>query len=106
MAADLAIAVFAGVLSFLSWDRADQVAGVVSALAGVAALGAGVYAVLAPAAAVRVARTGRATSKGRGDANTGLLSSGPAAALGPVSVGDTGDARADGGTANTCVRQR
>lgn len=38
----LGVAVLAGVLSFLSWDRADQVAGVVSAVVGVAALGVSV----------------------------------------------------------------
>lgn len=103
----LAVAVLAGVLSFLSWDRADQVAGVVSAVVGVAALGVGVYGALGPARGpdVQVSATGRAVSRGAGEANTGFVAPASTTAPGSVSVGDTGDAEADGGNANTGFRQ-
>lgn len=103
----LAIAVLAGVLSFLSWDRANQVAGVVSALVGVAALGTSVYAVLAPSrgASVQVSRTGKAVATGGGDANTGLVLPSSGGTPASASISDTGDARADGGRANTGFRQ-
>ncbi|ESU48607.1 hypothetical protein K7395_21380 [Streptomyces filamentosus] len=103
----LAVAVLAGVLSFLSWDRADQVAGVVSAVVGVAALGVGVYGALGPPRGpdVQVSGTGRAVSRGGGEANTGFVSPAPTTAPGSVSVSDTGDAEADGGGANTGFRQ-
>ncbi|GGZ39337.1 hypothetical protein GCM10010387_36840 [Streptomyces inusitatus] len=103
----LAVAVLAGGLSFLSWDRADQLAGVVSALVGVAGLGTAVYAVLLAdrPAAVEVSRTGRAVARG-GDANTGVIAPASGSGAGPLSVSDTGDARADGGgSANTGYRQ-
>ncbi|MGW4227737.1 hypothetical protein ACWEF9_00360 [Streptomyces sp. NPDC004980] len=102
----LAIAVLAGVLSFLSWDRADQVAGVVSALVGVAALGVSVYAVLAPSrgTSVQVSGTGKAVARGGGDANTGFVAP-SGGATGSASVSTTGDAEADGGDANTGFRQ-
>ncbi|MEU7731793.1 hypothetical protein ACIQUZ_18025 [Streptomyces griseus] len=102
----LGVAVLAGVLSFLSWDRADQVAGVVSAVVGVAALGAGVYGAVGPPRGpdVRVSATGRATSRG-GDANTGFVAPASTAPPGSVSVDGTGDAEADGGSANTGFRQ-
>lgn len=88
----LALAVFAGALSLLSWDRANQVAGVVAAVIGVAALGVGVCALLAPSGgtSVRVSRTGRATATAGGDANTGAVASPVADA---VCVGETGDVR-------------
>ncbi len=38
-ATGVAVAVLAGVFCFLSWDRANQVAGIVSALVSVLALG-------------------------------------------------------------------
>ncbi|MFF6911853.1 hypothetical protein [Streptomyces sp. NPDC012466] len=101
----LVLAVFAGVLSLLSWDRANQVAGMVSAVVGVAALGVGVCALLAPtgSTSVQVSRTGRATATSGGDANTGAVASSSA---GAVSVGETGEARADGGSANTGYRRQ
>ncbi|WP_234440513.1 hypothetical protein [Streptomyces rimosus] len=101
----LILAVFAGVLSLLSWDRANQVAGVVSAVVGMAALGVGVCALLASSGStsVQVSRTGRATATGGGDANTGAVASSSA---GSVSVEETGDARADDGSANTGYRRQ
>ncbi|MFE8914540.1 hypothetical protein [Streptomyces globisporus] len=102
----LAVAVLAGVLSFLSWDRADQVAGVVSAVVGVAALGVGVYGALGPPRGpdVQVSATGRAVSRG-GEANTGFVAPASTTAPGSVSVSGTGDAEADGGSANSGFRQ-
>ncbi|MFH8691398.1 hypothetical protein ACH4EC_31575 [Streptomyces anulatus] len=104
----LAVAVLAGVLSFLSWDRAGQVAGVVSAVVGVAALGVSVYGAFGPSRGpdVQVSATGRATSRGGGDANTGFVAPASTTPPGSVSVSDTGDAEADGGSANTGLRQR
>ncbi|WP_282797577.1 hypothetical protein [Streptomyces sp. CC224B] len=101
----LILAVFVGGLSLLGWGRANQVAGVVSAVVGVAALGVGVCALLAPSGStsVRVSRTGRATAAGGGDANTGAVA--PSSG-GAVSVEETGDARADGGSANTGYRRQ
>ncbi|MFD5547252.1 hypothetical protein ACFWJQ_11015 [Streptomyces goshikiensis] len=94
----LVLAVFAGALSLLSWERANQVV-------GVAALGVGVCALLAPSGStfVQVARTGRATATGGGDANTGAVASSSA---GAVSIRETGDARADSGSANTGYRRQ
>ncbi|WP_093819560.1 hypothetical protein [Streptomyces sp. PpalLS-921] len=96
----LVLAIVAGALSLLSWARANQVAGVVSAVVGVAALGVGVCALLAPSGSVsvQVSRTGSATATGCGDANTGAVAS---PSDGVVSVGETDEARADGGSANT-----
>ncbi|MGJ5943334.1 hypothetical protein [Streptomyces caviscabies] len=103
----LAVAVLAGALSFLSWERADQVAGVISAVVGVAALGVGVYGALGPPRGpdVQVSATGRAVARGGGEANTGFIAPSSPGTSGAVSVSDTGDAEADGGDANTGFRQ-
>jgi len=72
---------------------------------GVAGLGAAVWAALAGGsrtARVRVSRTGAATSTGPGEANTGAVSS---TGDGDVGVHRTGDARSDGGSANTGYRE-
>ncbi|AUG79753.1 hypothetical protein CFP65_5040 [Kitasatospora sp. MMS16-BH015] len=101
----LAVGVLAGALSFLSWDKANQVAGVVSALVSVAALGVAVWALVASpggGSSVRVSGTGRATATGGGSANSGVLG----AVSGTVEVDRTGDAQADGGRANTGFEQR
>ncbi|WNE95571.1 hypothetical protein PS467_09610 [Streptomyces luomodiensis] len=98
----LAVAVLAGVFCFLSWDRANQVAGIVSALVGVVALGTGVLALISGRdGAVRVANTGPATAVGVGSqANTGLSVHG--SVNGGVEVHGTAEARAEnGGRANT-----
>ncbi|PWJ02158.1 hypothetical protein DKG34_40280 [Streptomyces sp. NWU49] len=107
MSTGLGVAALAGVLSFLSWDRANQVAGVVSALIGVAALGISMYTLLAPsqAASVQVSRTGKAVARGGGEASTGVVLPSGGSVRGSVSVSDTGDAEADGGSANTGFRQ-
>ncbi|MGA5140140.1 hypothetical protein [Streptomyces azureus] len=77
----------------------------VSAVVGVAALGVGVWALLSPSrsTSVQVSRTGRATTTGGGGADTGVVASSSA---GAVAVGETGDARADGGSANTGYRRQ
>ncbi|KDN87230.1 hypothetical protein [Kitasatospora cheerisanensis] len=99
----LAVAGFAGVLAFLTWDQADKVAGVVSAVVAVAALGAACYPLVAGARSgtVEVSGTGAAVATGPGSsANSGYRADGPAG--GQVRVADTGEARAEaGGTANS-----
>ncbi|CAL9519130.1 hypothetical protein AB0N88_03710 [Streptomyces sp. NPDC093516] len=98
----LAVAVLAGVFCFLSWDRANQVAGIVSALVGVVALGTGVLALVSGRdGSVRVVNTGPATAVGAGShANTGLTAQG--GVRGGMEVDGTAEARAeDGGRANT-----
>ncbi|MFJ7071901.1 hypothetical protein [Streptomyces sp. NPDC098781] len=62
-----AVAALAAVFSALSWDRADQVAGVISAPAGVAGLGAAVWAAQVSRGSggqgtIRVSDTGRAVA--------------------------------------------
>ncbi|MEU4497743.1 hypothetical protein AB0F96_31010 [Streptomyces sp. NPDC023998] len=98
----LAVAVLAGVFCLLSWDRANQVAGIVSALVGILALGAGVLALVSGRdGSVRVANTGPATAVGAGShANTGLTAQG--SMHGGLEVDGTAEARAEnGGRANT-----
>ncbi len=98
----LAVAALAGVFCLLSWDRANQVAGVVSALVGVVALGTGVLALMSGRDGLaRVANTGPATAVGAGSrANTGLTAQG--SVHGGMEVDRTAEARAeDGGRANT-----
>ncbi|WP_235437753.1 hypothetical protein [Kitasatospora griseola] len=106
-----AVALFAGVLSFLTWDQANKVSGVVSALVAIAALGAAVAA-LVPArrpqpGRIEVANTGAAIATGGGSiANTGHQGDGSVPAAGQVRVTGTGEARAeDGGVANSGHRQ-
>ncbi|WHM35817.1 hypothetical protein [Streptomyces sp. BPTC-684] len=102
----LVLAGCAGVFSVLSWDRADQVAGVVSALVGIAGLGAAAWAALAGAGGrtVGVSGTGAATARGGGSANTGLIG---VPGSGSTEIGQTGDAHAEGGgsRANTGFEQ-
>ncbi|MEU9489070.1 hypothetical protein AB0D83_36460 [Streptomyces decoyicus] len=98
----LAVAVLAGVFCLLSWDRANQVAGIVSALVGVVALGTGALALVSGReGAVRVANTGPATAVGAGShANSGLTAQ--RIVHGGMEINGTAEARAeDGGRANT-----
>ncbi|MFH8370934.1 hypothetical protein [Streptomyces sp. NPDC018031] len=85
-------------------DTAAQVATVIAGVVGVAGLTAGLVGPRQQAPPVlRATRTGRATARGGGVANTGI--SGPAAAPPAGAVAeDTGDAEADGGTAGTGVQ--
>ncbi|MFO7252007.1 MAG: hypothetical protein DIU60_014755 [Actinomycetes bacterium] len=99
------VAVLAAVFFVLGLEQADKAASVVSALAGVAALGVAVWAAL-PAASggggIRVSGTGRAVARGGGRANTGV--SGRADAMPDrVRVKRTGDAEAETGDANSGV---
>ncbi|MFI6536588.1 hypothetical protein ACIBHY_29350 [Nonomuraea sp. NPDC050547] len=93
------VAVLAILFAVLGWDTANRLASLLSALAGVAAVGVAVWAALPAGTGVRVSRTGRATAGNGGSANTGLTGRTQA---GPVRVDKTGDA--DGGDANTGVR--
>jgi hypothetical protein len=99
----LAVAGLAGWFSFMSWEHASQVAGVVSALVGVFALGAAVWAALlvGGGGSVRVMGTGKAKAIGPGaKVNTGVMTSGGSS--GDVHVENTGDGEAEnGGTVNT-----
>lgn len=102
----MAVAALAGVFCLLSWDRADQVAGIVSALVGIVALGTGVLALMAGRdGSVRIANTGPARAVGGGSrANTGMTGQG--SVHGDVEVDGTAQARAeDGGRANTGLDQ-
>lgn len=100
------VGVLGVVFAVLGWDRANTAASVVSALAGVAAVGVAVWAAW-PAASgggggIRVSGTGKAVARGGGRANTGV--SGRADAMpGRVEVTRTGDAEAGNGDANTGV---
>ncbi|MFF0390652.1 hypothetical protein ACFYS8_18465 [Kitasatospora sp. NPDC004615] len=106
-----AVALLAGVLSFLTWDQANKVAGVVSALVAVAALGAAVGGLIAAAKSragvVEVSGTGAAVASGAGSVvNTGYQGGSSFAVAGQVRVADTGEARAEGGgDANSGHRQ-
>lgn len=104
-----AVALLGAAFAFLTWDQADRLAGVLSALLAVAGLGASVAAlVAAPGPAprtVEVSGTGDAVARNGGSANTGYRSDSSSPGDGTVRVADTGDARADGGEANTGYRQ-
>jgi hypothetical protein len=93
----LVVAVLAAVLAVLQWQQANKIATVVMAMAGVAAVGVGVWAGLSRPAgpSVRVSRTGPATSGPGGRAISGAA--GPLANLGSVEVDQTGAADASGG---------
>lgn len=101
----IAVATLAGVFCFLSWDRANQVAGIVSALVSIGSLGAALWAALttAPGAHVHVSRTGTATARHGGSANTGVIMPSSSTAVGTIRVDRTGDAESEGGQANSGV---
>lgn len=101
------VAVLAMVFAVVRWEDANKIASAVSALAGLASVGVGVWAglpVVSSGGRVRVSRTGRATARGGGRANTGVA--GRAGALPEdVRVEQTGDADASGGgDANTGIQ--
>jgi hypothetical protein len=109
MASGLVLGLLAGAICFLTWDRANQVAGIVSAFVGVASLGVALWAAAASASAssgisIRVSDTGNAAARGGGSANTGAVI--PSGLVGParVEVTGTGDADAEAGQANTGAR--
>ncbi|GAA4365627.1 hypothetical protein GCM10023088_11240 [Actinomadura verrucosospora] len=100
----LGVTVLAVVLAVLEWDRANKLATSVSALAGVAAVGVAVWAVLARSsrAQVRVRDSGRAVATRGGRASTGVRS--PASEPSDAIVEHSGDAEAsDNGQASTGV---
>jgi len=85
------------------WDVANRAATVSSALGAVAAVGVAIWAALrgAGGSSVRATRTGNATARREGSANTGIRS---AKQSGRRTADRTGDATAsDGGSANTGV---
>lgn len=107
-ATGLAVGVLAGGFSFLSWDRVNQFAGVVPALVAVVALGASVWAALAgpSRSSLQVSGTGRATATAGGKANSGAAAPLGGSTAESVVVERTGEARADGGSANTGYERR
>lgn len=101
----VAVAVLGVWITVVTWDEANKIAVVASALASVAAVGVAVWAALRgtrSADSIEVSRTGDAVSKGNGQANTGL--SGKVRRTGSVRVHDTGRAEATGGEANSGFR--
>lgn len=71
------VAVLAASFLSLQWDQANRLATSVSALAGVAAVGVAVWAVLSArknsgAPSLKVKRTGNAEATGDGRSNTGI----------------------------------
>ncbi|PZT70522.1 hypothetical protein DN402_16895 [Streptomyces sp. SW4] len=99
------VAALAGVFCFLSWERANQVAGIVSALVSIGSLGAALWAALAtlPGTRVYVSRTGSATARDGGSANTGVITPSTSSAADTIRVDRTGDAESEGGEANSGV---
>lgn len=97
----LAVAVLAGLFILLRWEQANKLATVMSALAGVTAVGVAVWAALTgtgtrEGARVNISGTGRAVAGPRGRAVTGLSS--PTEALpGDTKVHRTGEADASSG---------
>ncbi|MFJ3770720.1 hypothetical protein ACIPX0_03385 [Streptomyces sp. NPDC090075] len=108
MVSGLALGVLAGVICFLSWDRANQVAGTVSAFVGIASLGVALWATVSatpPASGISVvvSDTGKASARDGGSANTGAVI--PSSLDGPtrLEVRDTAEADAEGGQSNTGI---
>lgn len=96
------VAGLAGLFSVNSWTKANQIATVVSALVGAAALGVAVLTTWhVHGSGPRALRTGRASATGAGSsANTGIR--GRSVRAGAVHVERSGDAHAaDGGEANS-----
>ena len=107
----LVVAGLCGWFIVVGWEDADRVAAVSAAVAGVAAVGVSVWAVLRAgnsssvvpgnAADVEVSDTGDAKAGAGGRANSGVRGAGT---VSPVRVRRTGKAiSADGGEANTGV---
>jgi hypothetical protein len=97
-----------GVWFVLAWAQADRLAMVVSAVAAVAAVGAGVWAAARgrsdSGGSIRVSGTGKATAGRGGSANSGVRG-GAGRGGGSMRVENSGDADASGGgDANTGIR--
>jgi len=89
------VAVLGCVFAVSQWDTASRIATLASALAGVAAVGIGIWAALpgtSPSGIV-VRNTGAAKTAGAGSAVSGYHGSRP---QGPVTLEQTGDAEATG----------
>jgi hypothetical protein len=91
----MVVAVLGWMFAVSQWETASRIATVASALAGVAAVGIGIWAALpgVSQAAVVVRETSTAKTAGKGNAVTGYYGSGSAR---PVTVERTGDAEATG----------
>lgn len=89
------VAVLGWMFAVSQWETASRIATVASALAGVAAVGVGIWAALpgVSQSAVVVRETSTAKTAGKGNAVTGYHGSGSAR---PVTVERTGDAEATG----------
>ncbi|GAA2440358.1 DUF4158 domain-containing protein [Streptomyces glaucus] len=89
------VAVLGWMFTVSQWETASRIATVASALAGVAAVGVGIWAALpgASQSAVVVRETSTAKSAGKGNAVTGYHGGGSTR---PVTVERTGDAEATG----------
>jgi hypothetical protein len=89
------VAVLGWVFAVSQWETASRIATVASALAGVAAVGVGIWAALpgASPSGIVVRDTGAAKTAGAGSAVSGYRGSRP---RGPVTVEQTGDAEATG----------
>lgn len=88
--------------SVARWDDASKIASVLSALAGIAAVGVAVWAALRGAASsskITVKNSGNASSDS-GDANTGVSGKANSAGL-SVKIKNSGDAESKGGNSNT-----
>lgn len=91
-----------------SWDHANRVATVLSALGALAAIGVAIWAALRGSSvrsSINAKGTGDATAMGSSSANTGIRVS-KSDHSGRMEVKDTGKARADdGGDANSGIDQ-
>ncbi|AVZ76948.1 hypothetical protein SLUN_36980 [Streptomyces lunaelactis] len=105
VASGVGVGLLAGAFCLMSWDRADQVAGIASAFLSVAALGVAVWAVMAgtTGSRLRASNTGKATVRGGGTANTGVVLPNSGVSDSTVHVQKTGAAESDGGQANTGI---
>jgi len=94
-----------GIWATMTWQQASQWASVVSALAGLAAVGVAIWVALpGPKSVARASRTGKATVRGIGTANTGVM--GPASSVAePAAAERTGAAEVGDGEANTGIRR-
>nr|WTA69999.1 hypothetical protein OHB51_12940 [Micromonospora sp. NBC_00855] len=89
----------------MTWVQVSQWASVASALAGLAAVGVAIWAALTGSKSVaRASHTGKATVRGIGTANTGVM--GPASSVAePATAERTGAAEVGEGEANTAIRR-
>jgi hypothetical protein len=91
----MVVAALGWIFAVSRWETASRIATVASALAGVAAVGVGIWAALpgASPSGIVLRNTGTAKTAGPGSAVSGYRGSRP---QGPVTVEQTGDADATG----------